>query len=312
MAHSGSLRRLSRAGGKDFAYVDDRTGRRVTDPAQLQRIRSLRIPPAYTDVVICKDAGSKVQAWGRDAKGRKQTVYNKEFVEAQRAKRFADLAGFDRTFARIKADVSRRLQDPACAPKDKLVALIVRLMIACHFRIGSLENVRKYNTFGLTTLQNRHAVVRETSVQFAFVGKKAQPNEGVCGDARVVAMIKALKRQGAAASPLFAYGPAGQQRTVSARDVNEYLQSFDPNITSKDIRTYEANRLFVRRFRAQVRAAQPASDTAWKKAVREAVKQVAHDLHNTPAVCRKDYLHSGLLEAAETQPGMRARLLSGE
>lgn len=302
----GRLRR-----GSSFSYIDNDTGKRISDKRTLDRIRSLRVPPAYQDVVIGKNPDAKVLAYGRDLKGRKQTIYNKEFVEAQRAKRFAELAGFDKTFVKIKNDVARKLTSSSCSIKDKMIALIVRLMIVCHFRIGSQDNVQKYNTFGLTTLLGKHVILRGQTAEFSYIGKKGVLNESKCQDSLVVAMLKRLKQQGSANSPLFMYEEAGVPKTITATQINDYLKTFDPNITSKDIRTYEANRLFISHFRKESRSAKPASDTAWKKVVREAVKKVAFDLHNTPAVARKDYIHKSLTDNAETDSTFRQKLIGG-
>lgn len=298
--------------GSSFSYIDNDTGRKVSDKRTLDRIRSLRVPPAYQDVVICKNPDAKVLAYGRDLKGRKQTIYNKEFVEAQRAKRFAELAGFDKTFVKIKNDVAKRLMGSNYSIKDKMIALIVRLMIVCHFRIGSQDNVHKYNTFGLTTLLGKHVTLRGQTAEFSYIGKKGVLNESKCQDSLVVSMLKRLKQRGSSNSPLFMYEEApGVSKTITATQINDYLKSFDPNITSKDIRTYEANRLFISHFRKEARVAKPASDTAWKKVVREAVKKVAFDLHNTPAVARKDYIHKSLTDNAETDSTFRQKLIGG-
>ena len=292
-------------------YMDS-VNRPVTDPDTLERIRLMRVPPAYKDVVICKNPDSNVLAYGRDAKGRKQTVYSRKFIESQRERRFANLAGFRNTYNRIKRDVAEKLQSDATPPKERLIGLIVSLMIKCNFRIGSAENVQKYGTFGLTTLQKRHVTLTAADkAAFSFNGKKGVTNEAVCGDRLIVRELRRLKQTGAASSPLFSYKESGNLRTIPAKDVNEYLKGFDVNITAKDLRTYTANMLFVDFFKKEARAAKPASDTAWKKAVREAVKRVAASLHNTPPVCRADYIHRSLTIGAETDAGFRRRLLAG-
>ena len=308
---TGSIRRKPQ--GKGFVYIDNTSGRQIRSPVELERIKKLRIPPAYETVVICKSPHSKVQAYGRDAKGRKQTIYSREFVEAQKTKRFANLAGFHTTYARIKRDVNQKLESSRVHPRDKLIALIVCLMMECHFRIGSLENVEKYGTFGLTTLQRRHVAISGTvgapTVTFSFVGKKNVLNNASCGSRQIVAAIRPLLQTGRPQAPLFCYKEGSAQRTISAKEVNDYFKTFDANITAKDIRTYSANVLFVDNFKKEARASRPASDTAWKKVVREAVKRVAHSLHNTPAVARSAYIQHELVNRAETDDAFRRRLL---
>lgn len=308
----GSRRSYKRVGPPGrFQYVDSQTGRAVRDAGTLERIKGMRIPPAYKEVLICADPRSKVQAFGYDAKHRKQTMYSKAFRESQRAKRFADLAGFEKTFAAIRRSAAARLASPATPERDRLVAAIVLLTVQCHFRIGSRENVEKYGTYGLTTLLSKHVQLHAKSVDITFVGKKSVLNRSSCTDPGVVQLLRRLKaRAPSASSPIFAYRDetTGARKTISAEQVNTYLKSFDPNITCKDLRTYCANVLFVKYFKQEAQRAKPASDTAWKRAVREAIKRVAHDLHNTVAVARADYLHRGLVEQSEGSPAFRRQL----
>ena len=302
-----SIRRIRR--GENFSYVDSKTGKRVVDATTLTRIKSLRIPPAYTQVEVCGDSKSKVQAFGYDSKGRKQTIYNKVFVEEQRAKRFQDLAGFDKTYERIQRDVSQKLASANVNPRDRMLALIVRLMITCHFRIGSADNVIKYKTYGLTTLENRHVHIMSDGVRIDFVGKKGVQNTSTCKDPKVVKLIAALKKTGGSKDPLFKYRDSNNTwKMVNATQVNDYLKAFDPNITSKDLRTYKANILFIDSVKKIARSVVPHSMTAWKTVVKEAVKEVASELHNTPAVCRKDYIHKDLISHTETSSVFRRRM----
>ncbi len=301
-----SIRRIRR--GENFNYVESKTGKRITDATTLTRIKSLRIPPAYTEVEVCGDSKSKVQAFGYDSKGRKQTIYNKDFVEQQRVKRFQDLVGFDKTYERIKRDVAQKIVNANVTAKDRLIALLVRLMITCHFRIGSADNVLKYKTYGLTTLENRHAHINSDGVVLDFVGKKGVQNTSTCRDPKVVKLISALKKIGVAKDPLFKYREDDSWKLINATQVNDYLKTFDANITSKDLRTYKANIMFIENVKKIAKTVSPASATAWKTVVKEAIKSVAAELHNTPAVCKKDYIHRDLIAHTETDSAFRRQM----
>lgn len=293
-----------------FHYIDDATRTRIMDVEHIERLAKIGVPPAYNNVKIIKDPSSNVLAFGRDSMGRKQTIYKEEFVTSQRLKRLELLANFETTLGAIKRNVALRLNNPNTSVKDKCIAVIVRLMLVCHFRIGTLENIEKYNTYGLTTLLGKHVSVRGDTVHFQFMGKKSVPQVGMCKDAKVASFIANLRSRRLSLRPLFVYtGSNGVCRNVDALQVNQYLKSFDPNITSKSIRTYEANRLFMEFVKKGARQKRPVSDGDWKKVISDAVVGVAKELHNTPAVARKDYIDPRHIARLETDVTFRKRFI---
>lgn len=305
----GALTRIRR--GKKFEYLKQ-DGTKVTSAKEIQRINSLRIPPGYSDVIICPSARSKVQAFGYDIKGRKQSIYNKDFIDAQRAKKFADLEGFDKVYRKIQADVDLGLRAQNSSDvRARLIRLIVKLAMLCHLRIGNDKYVKENQSYGLTTLLCKHVQVRDQEVVFDFTGKKAVRNVATCKEPIAIKIINLLKKGKRSDDRLFEYvDKEGRKRIIDSAAVNDYLKSFDPNITSKDIRTWEANKLFVKYFRFVVRKEQPTSETAWKKSLRDSIKLVADRLHHTPAVCKKDYIHPGLIDQVENSATFRHQLLS--
>lgn len=290
-----------------FKYVyesennkQNKQNNKITDEHVLDRIKSLHIPPAYTGVVIYPPQ-NKIQAFGYDTKGRKQTIYAKWFVEQQSAIKFDRVLRLKRIVPKIQADVNRVLNaaitnNQFVITNDVQVCMIVRLMMLCNFRIGNSANVTKYKSYGLTTLQWRHINMStcrhrhnhehdsSCKIAFSFVGKKGVVNEGICGDRKVNKLLQhmyAVERDEQA--PVF---------TVTASHVNDYLKRFsDEDISSKDLRTWQANALFMKYFNKS----QKISNVSLKKRQAYALQRVAEALHNTPAVCRRSYIYPEFL-----------------
>lgn len=238
------------------------------------------IPPAYTRVHIYKDPASKVYAYGYDKKGRKQIIYNKWFVVEQQQKRFQHVLGLKDSIDSINARIDGVLAGKGGKAKEKEVqmCIILRLMMLCNFRIGSVKYLKDNGSYGLTTLLWHHvSFTKHDKIVIEFVGKKGVINKSICGNADVVRILKRMCRKKTAATD--------KVFRVSASDVNAYIKTFDKTMTTKDIRTWHANYLFVKYF--QEAQAQGLSRV---KSRNLAINRVAESLHNTPAVCKKNYL----------------------
>jgi DNA topoisomerase-1 len=269
-------------------YIWETTRKEVTDPYMLSRVQSLHIPPAYTDVVIYTREEDKIQAYGFDAKGRKQTLYAKWFVEQQSAIKFDRVMRLKQTMQKITHDVNKTLKDAiakidiaytAKEIKKVHICLVIKLTMLCNFRIGNHSE----KAYGLTTIQWRHVQFDKNTVAFSFVGKKGVLNEAVCKDQKVMKLLKYMS-DGA--------NPKDAVFGISSSQVNTYLKSFDEDISSKDIRTWQANALFMKYF---MKSANTSSTCSLKKRQHEALKHVARALHNTPAVCKKSYIYPEFL-----------------
>lgn len=304
-----SIKRVKQ--GKHFAYYSNDTGKKITSPAEIKRINCLRVAPGYHDVVISANPNSKVQAFGYDARGRKQTTYHRSWIETQKAQKFADLANFNDTYRKINYDVDQALKGKITDPKEYIIRLIVKLCILCHLRIGNDKYAKEYESYGLTTLLSKHVTIKENKFAvFDFIGKKAVRNVATCSDPIAIKILTMLKKGKKPNDRLFSYtGEDGRVRSVDSMAVNAYLKKFDPNITSKDIRTYEANRLFILHFQSAVRKNMPQTDKEWKATIRETIKIVAERLHHTPAVCKNAYLASELVDGIENNPAYRMKIL---
>ena len=299
------IRRLR--SGRGFRYVAP-SGRALADPQALARIRSLAVPPAWKDVWICPDPRGHIQATGRDAKGRKQYRYHPRWRETRDETKYERLLEFGRALPRIRKRVQRDLERRGL-PREKVLATVVRLLEKTLIRVGNEEYARANRSFGLTTLDNRHVRVRGPRIHFHFRGKSGKVHEFGIEDAELSRIVK--RCQELPGQDLFQYrDESGRRRTVGSGDVNAYLaEASGRDFTAKDFRTWAGS---VRAWWAL--ATQPGATSArqGRRTVSEAIQQVARRLGNTPATCRKAYVHPAVVEsyldgALETPPRRRGR-----
>ncbi len=279
--------------GSGFIYRRP-DGGRLTDDAQLARIRSLAIPPAYTRVWICPLARGHLQATGRDARGRKQYRYHPEWRRARDIRKFDRLLAFATALPRIRATVEKDLVLPEMGgvPRRSVLAGIVRLLDTTLIRIGNDEYARSNGSFGVTTLRSRHVEVIGSRLKFCFRGKSGVLNESAIDDrpvARIVRRCQALPGQ-----QLFKYlDDAGATHPVSSADVNDYVrEACGGDFTAKDFRTWHGS------VHALALADQSRDEATGRQRNRatEVLREVAGRLGNTVAVCRKAYVHPRVLD----------------
>jgi len=280
-----------------FAIVDTR-GRRVRDAATLERVRKLAIPPAWTDVWICPEATGHLQATGRDARGRKQYRYHPRWRDERDSTKYARLADFGRALPGLRRRIAADLRLPGL-PRRKVLALVVRLLETTFIRVGNEEYARENGSFGLTTMQDRHVDVHAADVTFHFRGKSGVFHRITVHDRRLAAMVRRCRDL--PGHELFQYlDEGGKPASIDSADVNAYIHEVAGHeFTAKDFRTWAGTVLAALSLRA-VGAAAPARApraVAGKprkpthKEVVRAIEQVAERLGNTPAVCRKCYIH---------------------
>jgi DNA topoisomerase-1 len=302
------IRRLG--GPKRFVYRRP-DGRTVTDAADLHRIRSLAIPPAWTDVWICPNALGHVQATGRDARGRKQYRYHPQWREVRDDAKYGRLIAFAQALPRIRARTEQDLRTPGLS-REKVLAAVVQLLEKTLIRVGNEEYARTNRSFGLTTMRDQHARIRGTTVRFAFRGKSGISHDVDLNDARLARVVKACRDL--PGYELFQYVDAqGSHQSIDSADVNGYLRSITgEDFTAKDFRTWAGTVLAARALAAIERF---TSGRQAKRNIVRAVEQVAKRLGNTTAVCRKCYIHPAILDAyvdgatLETVTATAARLV---
>lgn len=277
--------------GKGFAYrLPD--GSAIRDAALLARIRSLVIPPAWTQVWICPFATGHIQATGRDARGRKQYIYHPEFRALRESGKYDQLPAFARLLPAIRARVATDMARPGL-PRDKVLATIVHLLETTLIRIGNADYAVQNGSHGLTTLHRRHVKIERGVLRFRFTGKSGKSWDLALQDRRVINVIRAC--QELPGQEVFRYrDDDGSVQSVSSADVNAYLRDISgAEVTAKDFRTWAGTVLAALTLQA---FGAPASRRAANKNLRAALVQVAAKLGNTVAICRKCYIHPVVID----------------
>ena len=273
-----------------FCYFDP-AGQRITDPDEIKRLNALAVPPAYTNVWICADPRGHLQATGRDARGRKQYRYHARWREVRDADKYSRLRDFGLALPKLRKQLETLLDAPGFS-RDKVMATVITLLDATLILVGNTQYARENRSYGLTTLRSRHVEVNGSAILFQFRGKSGVEHQITVKDRRLARIIKrCLEIPG---QDLFQYlDENGERHTVSSSDVNAYLQTLTgADFTAKDYRTWAGSVLALSVLREL--QWEPESDA--KRHVVEMVKNVARQLGNTPAVCRKCYIHPAVLE----------------
>ena len=278
--------------GRSFRYLDFKQ-RRIEDSARLDRIRSLGIPPAWSSVWICSDAEGHIQATGRDARGRKQYVSHPSFRAARDTNKFDHVIAFADTLPALRERVRAHL-GRAGLSREKVIATVVDLLERTLIRVGNDEYARTNNSFGLTTLRDRHVAIAGASIGFIFKGKSGKEWRVALKDRRLARVVKAC--QDLPGQRLFQYvDEGGERHSVTSTDVNAYLrEATGRDVSAKDFRTWAATVLAARRFHES-----GASEPQSRAAIKTLVTSVAAQLGNTPTICRKSYIHPLILGACE-------------
>jgi DNA topoisomerase-1 len=283
------IRRMGAA--NRFRYVNPK-GKPVRDPATLARIRSLVIPPAWTDVWICPHPNGHIQVTARDARGRKQYRYHPRWRAVRDGTKYDRMIAFGKALPAIRAATEKHLKLPGL-PREKVLAAVVRLLELTHVRIGNDEYARSNHSYGLTTLHDQHAKISGSTVRFSFCGKSGKRHAVELHDRRLAKIVRGC--QELAGQELFQYvGDDGAVHDVGSADVNDYLREISgQEFTAKDFRTWSGTVLAACQLSAQQAA---KSLTEAKRNVVAAVREVAEQLGNTVAVCRKCYIHPAVLD----------------
>jgi DNA topoisomerase-1 len=284
------IRRQKR--GRGFRYQQP-NGNPVKDPATLERIRKLVIPPAYKDVWICTCADGHIQATGRDAKGRKQYRYHPQFREVRESTKYHHMLEFAEALPLIRSRVDEHLRLRGL-PREKVLATVVYLLETTMIRVGNPDYAKQNKSYGLTTLQDRHVKIDGSELRFQFRGKSGRTWRLKLKDRRVAKIVKAS--QDLPGQNLFQYlDEEGLQREVTSGDINAYLKEISGReITAKDFRTWNGTVLAALALSEYEKV---DSQAAAKRNIRGAIEAVAARLGNTPTICRKCYIHPEVFNA---------------
>jgi DNA topoisomerase I len=287
------IRRLRK--GRTFAYVRS-DNRPLAATSELDRIARLAIPPAYEDVWICTNPRGHLQATGRDARRRKQYRYHPEWRIVRDDAKFERMVEFGEALPRLRQRLRRDLAQPGL-PREKVLAVIVSLLDATRVRVGNAEYARDNNSYGLTTLRNRHVqFVRDGRLLFRFRGKGGADHEVPVDDKRLVRLVRRCHEL--PGQRLFQYvDEDGGRRPIDSDQVNAYLgEIMGADFTAKDFRTWGAT-LRAIALMAATPLPEPLTERALNERIVAAVKKVAAELRNTAAVCRKSYINPAVFVA---------------
>jgi len=281
---------------KGFKYVD-KDDKEIKDERHLARIKSLVIPPAWKHVRISPSMSSNLQVLGVDTNGRVQYLYNQKFRENQEKKKFQKIEKFGEHLPKLRKITNEHLSLEGF-PREKVLAIMMRLINSLYIRVGSPKSVRQYKTYGITTLQNRHLEVkRGGKLVFNFVGKHHIEHRKILVDKELASVMQDLKAIGGARK-LFNYlDENGNPKPIKSSDINKYLKEITaPEFSAKDFRTWGGTLLAALAL-AEIGAAE--EEKVLKKNIVKAVKKVAEQLGNTPTVCRASYIHPTVIKSYE-------------
>jgi DNA topoisomerase-1 len=278
--------------GTGFSYVRP-DGSRLIEPGALKRIKALAIPPAWTDVWICPFPDGHIQATGRDAKGRKQYRYHVRFREVRESTKYEHVVEFADALPSIR-DTVREHMALRGLPREKVLATVVHLLETTLIRIGNDDYAKQNNSYGLTTLKNRHVAINGNEVRFRFTGKGGKQWSLRVRDRRIAKIIRAC--QELPGQELLQYiDEQGNCQDVTSSDVNEYLKAITgKDITAKDFRTW-AGTVLAAMTLSELQSFDNAAQA--KRNLRSAIEKVSARLGNTPTICRKCYIHPEVLNS---------------
>jgi DNA topoisomerase I len=279
--------------GRGFIYLDPK-GKQVTSPRLIQRFKDLVIPPAWSEVWICRRPNGHIQVTGRDTRGRKQYRYHTDWGETRSQTKFSRMAQFGKHLPAIRARVAQDLRRTRLS-NEKVTALVVRLLEQTLIRVGNQEYARMNQSYGLTTLLDDHITITGSRVSIEFTGKRGKPMEIQMRDRRLAQLVK--RCQDLPGQRLFQYLDENGQccQTITSGDVNNYLrEATGQDFSAKDFRTWGGTVLAAMELYQRGPA---ENEKKADKQIVQVIKDVAAALNNTPTICRKYYIHPAILDA---------------
>nr|QPI16731.1 MAG: DNA topoisomerase I, catalytic core [Virus NIOZ-UU159] len=270
---------------KEFKYFNKNN--EIKNEKQLDFFKSLKIPPAYNNVTITN--GKKIIAYGYDSKNRKQVIYNPNFISKQNSAKFKKIKDSIKYFSRLKREIKKDISSNSI---NKICAIIITLILDCGFRIGNKKYEINNNSYGLTTLKKEHIFIENNFIKIDFIGKKKVRNTAICKSKDIYNFFFDRLDNIRDEEYIFKYN----DKCITSNDVNKYLynfyKKFNLKITTKDLRTLNANTLFMKFFKLNINSENP---------IKKSIEDTAIKLHNTYAVCKKNYIDPEIIKMAESQ-----------
>ena len=290
------IRKISKKRGKKIYHkYYDKNEKEIKDDKYIKKIiDGIYISPAYDDVKINLKKSAKVRAIRYDTEKRPQYIYNKSFIEKQNDKKFDHMATFGKKFTKINQKINEDLYSTKDS-KEKQVALILKLIMECHFRIGNERYSKKYKSYGTTTLENKHIKLKKDHVIIDFIGKKKVRNVCTVRNKKVIKTLREKKKTLKKNDRVFTYRKGKDYFNIQSSDVNKYLKQFG-KFSAKNFRTWGANVEFIVQINKYCKKEKMNQKKKIEECLKKSIKEVACKLHNTSAVCKSNYLDPELIK----------------
>jgi len=293
-----------------FSYKNKVSKKIVTDPKTLERIKSLKIPPAYTDVIISNNPSSKIQSIGVDTKKRKQYTYHPVHLETQTKLKFNDLIIFGKKIKRIRKDIYANIFRCHSNPKllyekDCVISIVLYLIDYCNFRVGNEKYKKLYNSFGVTTLNSSHFKFNKNHTTIEFIGKKGVVNKNTLSNSNVCVLLKELCNSNDEYLFYYIDGSNNKYR-ITEKHINDFLKNYNDSLTVKMFRTWNANYMLLKEL---LNLELPDSPTKAKKNISIVIKKSADQMHHTCTVSKKSYMNSEIVDLYLETPLKFKRLI---
>jgi DNA topoisomerase-1 len=276
-----------------FKFLD-KGGNPITDKKILDYIKKLTIPPAYKNVTIFYEKSPKILFEGYDDKCRKQQIYSPAHKKKAARKKFCHLLEFGKILPQIESDLKKHIKNHK-PTKDKIIALIIKIIMICGFRVGNLKYQKLYNSFGISVILKKHIKMEGKNMLISFIGKKGVLNECVIKDQELIKEVKALLEGKKADDYVFKYTFNRELYVIKAIEINKWLKNYNEHVSSKFFRTFDTNILFIEFMRKNSTDPSILSDKERKKMSNDALKVISCQINNTPTICKKEYLYIDLL-----------------
>jgi len=284
-----------RSDKRDFFYLDSKNKKISKIDAKTEKyIQDLKIPPAYHPVKISLSPNSKVLAIGVDKKGKDQYIYNSKWVNKRHKQKYCELKHFANQLPKIKRKIQKHLSELHMT-ENKMIAVILQIILSCHFRVGNDIGRDMYNSYGISTITKKQIDTSGKNVKIEFIGKRGVRNFCTVKDKKVNQILRELEKKQRVGEPLFSIksSTTGNKRRITAKDVNGFLKDYG-DFTTKYFRTWIANVEFIDEIMQRYHVGEKISDTGRKTLLRESILATAEKLYHTPAICKKSYVSSDL------------------
>ena len=296
---------ITRKGTKGKFWYETADGAKINDKKILEYIDNLHIPPAYHDTIIFYVKNPKILFQGYDDKQRLQQIYSPAHCKAACKKKFQSLIDFGHALQKIYSDCEKYMQS-AKPTRNKIIAIIIKIISLCYFRVGNSKYVRLYDHHGISTITCQHIKKNNKGMHIEFVGKKGVINECLIEDQTINNALASLLIGKKPKDHLFVYHEDGENHLITAIEINEWLRQYGDDFSTKMFRNFDSNVLFVDFMRLEHSKEDAHPDkiplTKRKKILVAAMKEVSQEINNTPAICKKAYMSPDLIKLYLEQP----------